>query len=151
MRVKTLTNRLMWLVAGTAACASLAGDARAMAPPGHFTVDSAAGTTVVDNATGLTWQRGVSPSMEPQVDAAAYCDGLDLGGSTEWRLPAVLELRSLVDESDPGLGPAIDRGVFPGTSGLEFWTSSAGWIVLFSDGSVFRTGVANTHFARCVR
>ncbi|GAA2515532.1 Lcl domain-containing protein [Winogradskya humida] len=52
---------------------------------------------VLDPATGLTWQRAISPAM-PADNAAGYCAKLTLGGH-EWRLPGVQELATTVDES----------------------------------------------------
>ncbi len=51
--------------------------------------------TVLDPATGQHWKRESGPSMTWQV-ASDYCKGLQLGGYTDWRLPAVEELRALI-------------------------------------------------------
>ena len=60
--------------------------------------------TFEDPDTGLVWQN-ISTYLRDDfdlfegewADAAAYCDELDLGGHTDWRLPSVDALRSLVD------------------------------------------------------
>ncbi|MCP3942463.1 MAG: DUF1566 domain-containing protein [Desulfobacteraceae bacterium] len=52
--------------------------------------------TVTDNSTGLIWQRHHSEKMSWD-DSITYCDGLGLGGSTDWRVPTVKELYSLID------------------------------------------------------
>ncbi len=49
-----------------------------------------------DAGTGLDWQ-AVPPESEMTWDwAVNYCDGLDLGGFTDWRLPNITELRTLL-------------------------------------------------------
>lgn len=57
---------------------------------------------VVDNITGLVWQRGQSPTEKTWFEAWAYCQNLTfpaIGGMTDWRLPNVEELLSIVDHS----------------------------------------------------
>ena len=85
----------------------------------RFAVTSSSGVdAVVDAATTLIWQRGVSPTPLDWADAAAYC--ASLGGG--FRLPGTKELLSLVDWVDKGV--AIDQSAFTGTPRAEFWTSS---------------------------
>lgn len=129
---------------------------RADAPIDQFT--PAAGGTVLDNQTGLVWQQDFSPPMQSQAMALAYCDGLTIPGGV-WRLPSVLELASLVDETRAGSGnPAIDTAIFPMTPGEYFWTSSPlvgdatrSWAVSFYDGAVGDHISMNLYLARCVR
>jgi hypothetical protein len=52
--------------------------------------------TVTDNRTGLVWQRVNSAAMV-WTSAASYCDSLVLGGQSDWRLPNIKELYSLID------------------------------------------------------
>jgi hypothetical protein len=61
-------------------------------------VDNANGT-VTDNATGLTWMQSDSGAGMNWSDALAYCEALDFAGATDWRLPNVKELQSIVDYS----------------------------------------------------
>ncbi len=53
--------------------------------------------TIVDEATGLTWQQQDNGAGIDWESALSYCSDLDLGGSDDWRLPNVKELQSLVD------------------------------------------------------
>jgi hypothetical protein len=50
--------------------------------------------TVADKSTGLTWQK--EPSYEAFTDAKSRCDGLDLAGAGDWRLPNIDELRGVI-------------------------------------------------------
>jgi len=79
-------------------------------PPNHYAIASG---TVLDNYTGLMWQQGMSPSKLGWQAAKDYCAGLSLGGFEDWRLPAVQELSSLVNEG--AVSPAIDKVAFPNT------------------------------------
>jgi len=54
--------------------------------------------TVTDTSTDLMWQQ-VSSSSKTWKEALVYCEGLNLGGHTDWRLPNIKELQSLVDYS----------------------------------------------------
>ena len=97
-------------------------------------VDNSNGT-VTDTSTGLTWQKA-SSSGNTWEQALAYCESLNLGGHTDWRLPTIKELRSLVDYSQ--YGPAINTMYFPDTVSSFYWSSttyaldtSDAWIVNF--------------------
>lgn len=136
------------MVAGAAAV-------RAHAPPGHFVV--VGDGTVRDRLTGLVWQQDSSPIPLSLADARAYCASLVLAGGG-WRVPAVLELRSIVDVSVTM--PAIDLMFFPGTSSESFWsnTPTAGvptgtWFVMFDRGQVINDQILRltTMRVRCVR
>jgi hypothetical protein len=88
---------------------------------GRFT-DNGNGT-VTDNCTGLVWQKATAPGTSTWQDALLYCESLDLGGSTDWRLPNVRELQSLVDCGR--IQPCVDP-VFSTFSG-HYWSSTSGF------------------------
>jgi hypothetical protein len=50
----------------------------------------------LDTSTNLCWQNPPSASLMLWSDAISYCDNLDLGGHTDWRLPNIEELISLI-------------------------------------------------------
>lgn len=124
------------------------------------------------SATGLVWQRdgsgaraGCSGGVDGGTDsltctwaeAQGYCAALVLGGVSGWRLPARMELLTIVDFTVTN--PSIDLAAFPNTPAYSFWTSSpyAGssgqaWCFDFSygEGSVFN-GVQYGNGVRCVR
>ncbi len=122
---------------------------------------------VADNVTGLMWQgcaagltgedcaSGDTLAMNWQ-DALSYCQDLDWGGHTDWRLPNVTELTSIVDDSRRD--PAIDLAFFPETPSVWFWSSSSytgfssgAWRVDFSLGYVGPDDMPFFDYARCVR
>ena len=98
--------------------------------PGEFVVSSD-GLTVTDTITGLVWQRdgsGTRAGCEKGTtctlaEATAYCTSLMLGGLSGWRLPAEMELCTIVDYSGNN-DPSIDPTAFPNTPQPAFWTST---------------------------
>jgi hypothetical protein len=83
----------------------------------HY-VDNGDGT-VTDLVTGLMWQQGYSGKMT-YAEAAGSADAFELAGYTDWRLPTIKDLYSLIDFSgvdgmdDSGIGmvPFLDTAYF---------------------------------------
>ncbi len=78
-------------------------------------VDNGDGT-ITDNATGLMWAQSDEGVELDWQDALAYAEDSELGGFTDWRLPNVKELQSIVDYSRSpsaadvsAVGPAINE------------------------------------------
>ena len=117
---------------------------------------------VVDEVTHLMWQRTVNENTYSWDQAIEFCDRLELAGHSDWRLPARIELISLIDftrsmELSPP-SPAIDPDAFPNTPAQWFWSSSpaAGapsnaWHVYFYFGYVDFDDVGSSFRVRCVR
>ncbi len=55
--------------------------------------------TISDNSTGLTWMQTDSSAAMDWQSALTYCENLEEAGSTDWRLPNIKELQSIVDYS----------------------------------------------------
>jgi hypothetical protein len=118
--------------------------------------------TVKDMVTGLTWQRNLPETYMGCTTgctwqkAKAYCEKLELEGMSDWRLPALIELVSILD--DNRVMPAIDAVSFPNTPAEMFWTSSSvsgasdqAWALDFN---VFQSNTlpkTNSQRVRCVR
>ena len=75
--------------------------------------------TVTDSATGLMWAQDDSGEGMIWNDALVYAEDSELAGYTDWRLPNIKELQSIVDYSyspsasdDDEVGPAIDTDFF---------------------------------------
>ncbi len=126
------------------------------APVNHYQVGV---DEVIDQYTGLTWQRLDSQTLSTAAvsaqSAAEYCGTLPSPqGSPAWRLPSVKELATLVDENRLGQGlPAVDLAAFPSTVAGAYWSSTRSgsqlWSVSFQDGLMSYT--TTSAFARCVR
>ena len=141
---------------------------------GEFVV-STDGLMVTDTITGLVWQRdgsGTRAGCSGGVDggtggltctwdeAKSYCAALALGGVSGWRLPGVMELRTIVDFTRAS--PAIDPTGFPNTpfgnfNSDSFWTGSpsafesdVAWYVWFGNGDSSNFYKTTDKRVRCV-
>jgi len=129
------------------------------APPADAPASTAYTTstdTVTDTATGLVWQRNQPAMAMDWSSAKTYCAGLTLGGLNGWRLPALVELESIVNYGK--FNPAIDTAVFPAPSSSYFWSSSPtayhpsyAWVVNFFYGNASDNNTTSTGQVRCVR
>ncbi len=125
--------------------------AGAAAPAVHYTVHA---DTVLDNGTGLTWERAPSAVKYDLAEANGYCQTLGLDGES-WRLPTLKELETIVDETT--YNPAIDSAVFLGMSSATYFWSSSGseaataWFVNFSAGATANVDATSSYYVRCVR
>ncbi len=76
--------------------------------------------TVTDRKNGLMWQKKSTAAYGAQEAALKACQDMDLGGHSDWRLPAVDELRTLI-QGCPGSmsdgGCEVRHGC-----GLDCWT-----------------------------
>ena len=112
--------------------------------------------TIYDAQTSLIWQQ-TAPTGTSGWDAAmADCDALVLGGKTDWRLPTLAELESLVDYGKAG--PALNSTLF-GSAVVTDWSAermpapwnSYAWQIDFSSGAFGNFDAANSNHHRCVR
>jgi len=89
---------------------------------------SAGALLVRDRNTGLVWAadgnaagcfNGQTAFWNTAVD---WCYNLDFGGYTDWRLPNIKELQSIVHYGE--MYPAIDEAFFPNTKDERYWSST---------------------------
>lgn len=141
-----------------------AADEYAVEPPEHYSI---ADGEVTDNYTGLIWQQSYSKATMSHEEAVAYCQSLSLNGHTGWRLPALNELASTVNEAR--VGGAIVTSAFPGNPegckapeywfwAAEAWGDKNFWGLSYCDGFTgYNAGASGawnyfpTANARCVR
>ena len=86
------------------------------------------GDCILDKLTGLAWTKTPSTSMN-WFQALTYANGLSVCGKSDWRLPNVLELESLIHlgEAEPGSwlnSQGFNLGVCQYSWDCEFWTST---------------------------
>jgi hypothetical protein len=90
-----------------------------------FTINSPSYTdngngTITDNITGLIWQKTDGGEMTFE-SASSYCESLNLGGYSDWRLPSCVELFSI--NSYDKVNPALNTLYFTKTAAEYWWTS----------------------------
>ena len=148
-----------------------------------------------DNVTGLVWEMKTDDGgIHDKDNTYTWCDkdpatnggnqgtcggvtptdteafikalnGAHFGGFSDWRMPTVKELSSLVNSSIPWPGPAIDSAWFPNTRPSLYWSSTAhvgyyssepnvdyrdyAWPVIFEYGHIF--GIETTTPERTAR
>ncbi|MCP4754065.1 MAG: DUF1566 domain-containing protein [Proteobacteria bacterium] len=109
---------------------------------------------VIDDVTGLEWERVNASAELTWSEAGTYCGDLSLGGFDDWRLPTVKELFQIVNLSG---GSSIISSIFPNTASSLYWSSTAyydidrPWYVSFVDGSVDKDNHYHSNRVRCVR
>ncbi len=112
--------------------------------------------TVTDLSTGLVWQQTETRPMTWQ-QALAYCEGLELAGQRDWRLPSIRELQTLIDPRRQE--PALDTRLFPGCRPEPYWSSTTrsdrpafAWTMDFATGREYDGGYKLRHYpVRAVR
>jgi len=137
--------------------------------PRDYTVSGPSGNDIViDNNTGLEWQRvlptsyagcsGGSPAGTKCLwqEAVDHCSALTYGGFSDWRLPTSKELTTLIDYGRWGI--SIDTDAFPFTRMTGHWSVSSiaeipqnAWFVHFTYAYVTDTSKGEALDVRCVR
>ncbi|MBR6422729.1 DUF1566 domain-containing protein [bacterium] len=107
---------------------------------------------VRDTSANLYWQTNTFSSLGWD-QALRYCENSTEGGYTDWRLPNINELLSLINYSKT----SAPRSDFPGINSGKYWTSTPysqsndnAFYVNFATGEVQYTGNLLLN-ARCVR
>ncbi len=121
--------------------------------------------TITDNYTGLVWVKCSqgntgsscnigSPTLRAWSKARSECDDLVFAGNSNWRMPTLKELQSIVDSGRAN--PAINKNFFSG-SNYPYWASTAPagysssrFTVVFADGVVYYKDMNNYAATRCV-
>lgn len=109
---------------------------------------------VNDTKTGLMWQDDTVGSTMTWSTAITTCENLTLGGYSDWRLPNIRELKSIVDKSryNPAISPNFTQKV-----SSAYWSSTTNpvsneaWHVYFNLGADSGDYEANSYYVRCVR
>ena len=117
--------------------------------------------TIHDKDNAYTWYDPADPYPGTQGSGADTKDFLDalnsahFGGYSDWRLPTIKELMSIVNHGIPYPGPTIDTGYFSNTAASWHWSSTTyaygtgnAWYVNFNYGYDY---VINKDAGGCVR
>lgn len=123
----------------------------AISPPTY-----AVGTdTVTDSVTDLVWQKTDDNVLYSWDEAWYECQHLNHAGETDWRLPSISELFSIVDYEK--YSPAI-KASFPSTNAAEFWSATTAasdsrkaLYVNFFSGRISSASEVGSYYIRCVR
>ena len=110
---------------------------------------------VNDTKTGLMWQDDTVRSNMNWADAISTCKDLTLGGYSDWRLPNIEELKSIVDKHKAKLALP---SAFSSSASSGYWSSSTdagntsfAYGVFFTDGGNFSFVKTEKGYVRCVR
>ena len=110
--------------------------------------------TIKDNFYGYIWQRSDDGETKTWEDATLYCDELDLDSYTDWRMPTIIELQTMINYSTR---PTYVMNWFTLQSAAH-WTATpyvneekAFWYVNFSNG-IQNAATSNLElYTLCVR
>ena len=113
--------------------------------------------TVLDNETGLMWYKSAMPAetglpLEKSLEFVKSLNKEKALGYSDWRLPALEELASLVSRGNTY--PALEKGhPFEDVRPDFYWTSSTGynlvgyaWVVDMGSGSTMRAEASYCNF-----
>lgn len=111
-----------------------------------------------DDMTGLEWQFA-SPGEMNWHQALAYAAGLALDGKSDWRLPTLSELETLLDRTRARSdGRPIVRQDVPFRDHLSYWScttferdTKTAWILMFDGSYLLSYPKNNLYSVRCVR
>jgi hypothetical protein len=114
---------------------------------------------VLDKNTGLVWEQAPdATTTNSWFHATDGCVDKNVGGTVGWRLPSVVELKSVQDPSLPP--PFVPASVFTGVQSDFYWSASTfaeaptlAWYVGFGLGGSVGGAIksSNLHRAWCVR
>jgi len=125
---------------------------------------------IKDNNTSLFWKKcdegktGNNCQIGSDViltndNAIIKCNELNMlnsgngyAGRTNWRLPFIYELKTLINYSLNN--PAVNVNFFPNTKSLSYWSatsnSTRGYSINFSLGNISAAGSTNSYSIKCV-
>jgi hypothetical protein len=119
------------------------------------------GDCVTDNLTGLMWAKNANlpNGTRTWYQAVDDCNNLNLCGYTDWRLPNVNELESLINANEPNSATWLNGQGFTNVQANIYWSSTSyasypdlAWVVNMWHGSVaydYKSG--HSHYVWPVR
>ena len=142
--------------------------------PGAMQLTLNSNGTISDEQTNLMWEvKGTSDgtpdfsnptdpdntySWDDLSEFISLLNATNYGGFTDWRIPTVKELESILDLSIAEPGPTIDITLFPNCKAGSYWTSDTdidnaamAWAIDFSNSLDNITAKTDTFSIRAVR
>ena len=119
-----------------------------------------AGDVVIDQLTGLMWAKNANLSGTKMnwQDALDYVAELDAGGYTDWRLPNVNELESLINCGESNPSGWLQSSGFISIQSYYYWSSNTNtnspmyaWIVHMKYGYLYVHSKQDLYFVWPVR
>jgi len=111
-------------------------------------IESNGGTNGTENGGSCTQSNCDTAGYVVAINALGLCAGSD------WGMPTIAQLRSIVDYSVLNPEPTIDANYFPNNE-TRYWTSTpkgtAAWVILFIDGSDLVSSRNTRNSVRLVR
>jgi hypothetical protein len=113
--------------------------------------------SVIDKSTNIMWQDDIEATqyLEDIEFAKLYCEELILNGYTDWKMPNIKQLQSIVDVNKKS--PTVTKE-FQYTSKNKYWSNtqffmdeSNYWYVDFQTGITSNDKESNTYNVRCIR
>jgi len=114
-------------------------------PSPRWTVGTGAeGDCITDNLTGLMWVKSPDSTTRTWANALTWANNLSLCGYTDWRLPNINELESLINAEQSNSASWLNTQGFSNEHGHDgYWSSttdasytSGAWIVGMDEGGV---------------
>ncbi len=119
-----------------------------------------------DPDTGYTWQKPIDNKEYNWREAVQYCEDLELGGYSDWRLPSRGELRTIMTENSYPNSKSYSGKTYIKKPLLEtmtmkyqiFWTatkynsdSSYSWVLSFNNGNDVSSNRSGSWYVLCLR
>ncbi|MEK6545698.1 MAG: DUF1566 domain-containing protein, partial [Nitrospinota bacterium] len=80
---------------------------------------------VTDNLTGLMWVKSPDSTTRTWADALTYANNLSLCGYSDWRLPNINELESLINAEQSNIASWLNtQGFSFNLQALYYWSST---------------------------
>lgn len=127
-------------------------------PSPRFTEDEDG--IITDDLTGLMWRKDAGAGNRSWSSAVSYANNLTFGGYTDWRLPNVNELQSLVNAEERYPRTWLNNQGFDYVRSADYWCSTTSatdpyvyaWILHFDNGGyVARTNKPTPRYAWAMR
>jgi hypothetical protein len=125
---------------------------------------SVSGDCVIDNLTGLMWMGNPPSETYAWQNALTYANGRNAanlcGFNSDWRLPNILELESIINLGQPGSASWLTQpeNGFVGITANKYWSSTtassateSAWIIDFSDNGRDIVNKSSSHLTFPVR